>query len=132
MGKQVDIRGTYKTATNYIDVNLSVIIFVEDNTQIVYCPALEVSGYGKTEVEANESFNIALSDFFQYTQNKNTFFDEMRRMGWVVRKSKTKPMHPPTMGKLLSENDNFSRIFNDFPFRKINQNISIPVNALEA
>jgi hypothetical protein len=105
---------------------LPIIIFEEDGCQIMFCPALDISGYGKTEPEAQESFNIALGEFFLYTTHKNTFTSELQRMGWTIRKSKRKPMTPPPMSELLSKNDNFSRIFDNFPYRKINQSISMP------
>ena len=126
MEKSGSFSGTWKSGNENIKCMLPIIIFEEDGCQIMFCPALDISGYGKTEPEAQESFNIALGEFFLYTTHKNTFTSELQRMGWTIRKSKRKPMTPPPMSELLSKNDNFSRIFDNFPYRKINQSISMP------
>jgi len=108
------------------DVLLDLITFKENNTTIVYCPPLEVYGYGVDENEANESFKISLTEFFKYCTNKNTLRLELKRLGWQLKKSKTKPMIPPTITELLSSNENLSRIYNNFDFRKTATNVSIP------
>ena len=129
MGKQTKFSDTIITNKVNVKVNTSVIIFEEDGSQIVYCPALDVSGYGNDEAEAYESFKIVLHEFIHYSINKGTFYEELKRMGWQVRKSKTKPILPPSMSHILSNNDNFSRIFNTFPFRKVNTTLEMPVVA---
>jgi hypothetical protein len=129
MGKSGAFNGTYRSGSNTIKMNLPVIYFEEDNCQIMYCPALDISGYGKTENEAKESFNIALGEFFTYTLHKKTFRSVLADMGWILKKSKHKPMHPPEMDELLRTNDNFSRIFNTFDFRKSSQTFNIPACA---
>ena len=120
------INGKWKNDQHTVNVNLSLIIFEEEGSSIVYCPALDVSGYGLNENEAIESFEVSLGEFFQYTLHKKTFISELKRMGWTIKKSKTKPMTPPTMSKMLEENANFSHIFNNYPFKKINEQIAIP------
>ena len=120
------INGKWKNDQHTVNVNLSLIIFEEEGSSIVYCPALDVSGYGPNEDEAIESFEVSLGEFFQYTLHKKTFISELKRMGWTIKKSKTKPMTPPTMSKMLEENANFSHIFNNYPFKKINEQIAIP------
>lgn len=122
-----NIKGKWTSGSNRIIVNLAIISFDEDNSTIVYCPALDVSGYGKSEKEALESFNIGLGEFFVYTLRKKTLTSELTRMGWEVKKSRHKPMHPPDLCKLLKTNDNFSRIFNDHSFRKFSQAIEMPM-----
>jgi hypothetical protein len=127
MAKGGAFSGKWQSGHEIINMKIPIIIFEEDGSQIVYCPALDVSGYGNDELEAKESFKISLGEFFTYTLNKNTFRSELVRMGWTLRKSKYKPMHPPSFTESLINNDNFSRIFNNFPFRKVDENIPIPV-----
>lgn len=126
MKKRGEFTGTWKDDKHKVDVKIPLILFEDSGSQIVYCPALDVSGYGEDEHKALESFEICLGEFFKYTINKNTLRAELQRMGWNIKKSKTKPMTPPSMSKLLEENDNFSNIFNNFPFRKIDQTITLP------
>jgi hypothetical protein len=118
--------GSISIGFHRFDVLLDLITFKEDNTTIVYCPPLEVYGYGVDENEANESFKISLTEFFKYCSNKNTLRLELKRLGWQLKKSKTKPMIPPTITELLSSNENLSRIYNNFDFRKTATNVSIP------
>jgi hypothetical protein len=117
--------GIWKSNEHTVDVDLSLIIFADDGTDVVYCPALDISGYGLNEQEAIESFKIALGEFFQYTLHEKTFISELKRLGWTVTKNKNSPMIPPTMSKMLEENKNFSNIFNNYPFRKIDEQFSL-------
>jgi hypothetical protein len=120
------------TAKGFISVNqdkiegfLDIIIFKEDDTTIVYCPPLEVYGYGVDENEAHESFKVSLAEFFRYCTNKNTLRTELKRLGWQMKSGKSKPMIPPSISELLSTNENLSRIYNNFDFRKTATNVSI-------
>lgn len=122
-------QGNWNDGRQEIIVNLPMIQFEEDNCQILYCPALEVHGYGETESEAYESFKVSLSEFFKYTIRKGTFESEMIRLGWKIGKSKNKGFTPPTMKHLLDKNENFSRIFNNFPFKKFDKPVTFPAVA---
>lgn len=123
--KNLRTSGSWEDTHSSISVNLPLIVFEEDNSHVVYCPALDVSGYGNTEAEATDSFQIALSEFFRYTTHKKTFEAELRRLGWQFKKM-GKPMVPPTLAQLLIENENFSNIFNNFSFRKFDKAIHLP------
>ena len=120
------IHGEWTGDNNSIELSLSLIVFQEDNSYITYCPALDLSGYGNTEHEAKKSFNVVLGEYFLYTTRKKTLADDLRKHGWIVKNSKTKPMRPPDMSKLLETNKDFNRIFNNFPFKKIDQRVSLP------
>jgi hypothetical protein len=122
-----NIYGTIPVKEGFFKVNLSLIKFEEDGCKIAYCPALEISGYGNNDEEAIESFKISLSEFFKYTSNKKSFEKEMERMGWTISRAKNKSMIPPSMIKLLQENDNFSRIFNEHSFYKEDLTIDLPI-----
>ena len=126
MKKQGEFSGTWKDEKHKVKVTIPLIIFEDTGSQIVYCPALDISGYGHSEPEAFDSFQTSLGEFFRYTLNKNTLLSELIRMGWNIKNSKTKAMTPPPMSKLLIENENFSNIFNNFSFRKIDETIAIP------
>jgi hypothetical protein len=69
-------------------VGLSLIEFNENDVTIVYSPALNLSGYGYNSDEAKNSFNIALHEFFQYTNNKKTFDKVLIELGWTIKGSK--------------------------------------------
>ena len=127
MRNNINITGTIPVKDGFFSVNLPIIKFEEDGCRIAYCPALELSGYGSNEEEAIESFKISLGEFFLYTTNKKTFEKEMERLGWIISQNKNIAMIPPPMTKLLQENDNFSRIFNEHSYYKEDLTIELPI-----
>lgn len=127
MSKQGTLSGQWVEGKNKIECTLPLIIFKEDNTYISFCPALDLSGYGETELEANKSFEEVLSEYFRYTVHKKTLAVDLKKMGWKVRGEKLKKCPvPPTMDKLLETNEDFKRIFNNSDFRKTNRTFNIP------
>jgi len=124
--KEGIIQGEWTTANRSIKVSLSMIVFQEGDTFITYCPALDLSGYGNTEKESYESFHVVIGEYFLYTTRKKTLADDLRQHGWIVKNNKTKPIRPPELSKLLETNKDFNRIFNNFPFKKIDQLVSVP------
>lgn len=126
MSKEGTITGRWVSGHNKIECNLPLITFKEDDNFITYCPALDLSGYGTSEEEANQSFEQTLSEYFRYTVNKKTLADDLRKLGWTIRKGLHKPFTPPTMANLLDNNEDFSRIFNTFDFRKRSTTINMP------
>ena len=126
MGKQGRFTGVLNADNKNITVNLQMIEFEEDECTIVYCPALDVSGYGKNLQEASDSFKISLDEFFKYGLHKKTIFDELKSMGWKIKHNHAN-MQAPSMTKLLEKNENFSRIFNNSDFRKYDKKVEIPV-----
>lgn len=123
---KLEFSGSWVGSKVKIKVRLDLISFEEEGTKIIYCPALDLSGYGNTESESKESFKIVLDEFFHYTRNKGTFDSELKRMGWTFKRRKNKPVTAPNMSYLLSENQYFSDIFNNHSFTKFNANIEMP------
>lgn len=129
MSKQRTIEGHWVHGKNKIECVLPLISFNEDDCFITYCPALDLSGYGKTETESDKSFEVVLSEYFKYTVNKKTLAEDLEKMGWTIRRKLHKSAIPPSMGKLLETNEDFNRIFNNHEFRKTNKTINIPAFA---
>lgn len=126
MSKELSISGEWRSGNKMITCQLPLILFEEDNNHITYCPALDISGYGATELEANNSFEHTLSEYFRYTVNKRTLEEDLIKMGWTIRKHLKKSAIPPSMGELLENNEDFNRIFNTHDFRKRSTTINIP------
>jgi hypothetical protein len=129
MSTQGTISGQWVEGKNKIECTLPLIIFKEDNSYISYCPALDLSGYGETESEANKSFEEVLLEYFRYTVHKSTLATDLKKRGWTIRKNLRKCPIPPTLGELLETNEDFKRIFNNNEFRKTNRTINIPALA---
>lgn len=86
-------------------VGLSLIEFNENDVTIVYSPALNISGYGYNSDEAKNSFNIALHEFFQYTNNKKTFDKVLKELGWTFKGGKKKSkIEAPLNSDLIAKN----------------------------
>lgn len=126
MSKQGTIQGHWVSGKNKIECTLPLIIFEEDENIIAFCPALDLSGYGDTEAEANHAFEETLSEYFRYTVNKKTLAEDLEKHGWQIRKNLHHKPIPPTMDQLLESNEDFKRIFNTYDFRKRNTTINIP------
>ena len=112
-----------------IETNLNLVSFQEDGTYIVYSAALDMSGYGKTEQEAIESFKLALEEFVRYTMAKNTIFKELERLGWKVSGKERKTAQPPSFETLQEKNPVFKHMIESVPHTIIRQPMRIPVNA---
>lgn len=122
------VKGSYHQGNTQIRLNLDIIIFSEGESIIVYCPPLDLSGYGENETTARKSFETVLAEYLRYTLNKNTLKDDLHRLGWKIH-SRSKPAIPPSLQKLLRENENFSRIFNNYDFRKTVTPVELPAIA---
>ncbi len=129
MAKKRTITGQWVSGKNKIECTLPLIIFEEDNCIITYCPALDLSGYGISEIEANRSFEETLSEYFRYTVNKKTLAVDLKKLGWTIKKDLKKPPIPPTLENLLSSNEDFNRIFNTYDFHKRSTTINMPAIA---
>ena len=105
-------------------VGLSLIEFNENDVTIVYSPALDISGYGYNSDEAKNSFNIALHEFFQYTNNKKTFDKVLIELGWTIKGSKKKPkMEAPLNSDLISKNPLYNDIINSKNYKVYKEDV---------
>lgn len=103
-------KSLFIVARNYIRVQkgnveavLDVFIYENDGFQVVYAPALDLMGYGKTEEDAKSSFDIVAEDFFEYTIVNNTLGEYLTKHGWVARKTSARFV-PPQTEVLLEHN----------------------------
>jgi hypothetical protein len=127
--KQLQYKGKFSGTKGTVNLQVPVISFIDDNTHIFFCPALDLSGYGMDETEARSSFDTVLEEYLNYTINKNSLWKDLKNLGWTVKKSSSKPAIPPSMSVLLEKNEEFSRIFNNYPFKKFNTGVSLPAYA---
>jgi predicted RNase H-like HicB family nuclease len=91
-----------------IKVNLPIISFEDEGVFFVYCPALDVTGYGYTEDEAHTSFAQVLKMHINYTMSKRTFVDDLKEHGWTIKNKKT--FKPPLLSESITGNDDLRNI----------------------
>ncbi len=110
-----------------IRTELSLIHFMEDATHIIFSPALDLSGYGNTESEAKDSFQIVLQEFINYGMNKKTLLKDLENHGWKIKGgSKSPNIQSPDLAYLLKTNTELEDIFHTKDFHKYNQELLIP------
>ncbi len=63
-------------------IKVQVQFMKEGTTAIVYSPALEISGYGKTIEEAQLDFHNAVNIFIEETTASGTLDRALETLGW--------------------------------------------------
>ncbi len=86
--KSLNAESRFSNGKRNINVKVPVLSFKEDNTHIIFCPALDLSGSGNTQAEAKESFTIAVSEYLNYTTHKGTLWADLKKLGWTIQKNK--------------------------------------------
>jgi hypothetical protein len=79
------LQANYKNKTRAVKVGVNLLLWEEDGIYYQYSPELDLTGYGKSEIEAVNSFEYVLYDFISYTLNKGIIFVELERLGWTTR-----------------------------------------------
>ncbi len=123
--KQVELKANWQQGKRSIKVNVPVMLFEEDGTQIAYIPVLDVSGYGATEEEAQQSLQHSLSEYFAYTVNKNTLIKDLQAHGWTIKK-KAKPFIAPAITEIINKNEYLHDIVNTRPYRMGRMDVNMP------
>lgn len=103
-----------------IDLELILLFTKEDEYIVAYCPALELTGYGKTEREARKSFGENIKIFFEETTEKGTLDQILLNLGWTIRKKPSAIYQPPNF-----DNEKAHSVSS----RMIRERIPIPVSA---
>lgn len=126
--KNLNFSGQLTSNQSNFDVFVNLFQFEEDGNTIIYSPAFDLSGYGKTESDAKESFQTVLSEFISYTVNKNTIVQELKRLGWNVKGSdlKGKSFKTPGLSDLIQKNGYLQEILNEKEFTKFDHTVSVP------
>jgi hypothetical protein len=124
--QEASFEGIWKHGNKTVDIKVSLIIFNDSDNVVAYCPALDLSGYGKNEDEAIESFKVVSGEYFLYSTNKDTFLKDLQQHGWKLPRHKHQNPVQPEMSYLLRTNSEFNRVFNNFPFKKIDHHFAIP------
>jgi len=120
--------GEFKDYKKKVVFDLVVLSYLENDLHVIYAPSIDLFGYGKTESEANESFNLALEEFIKYTSNKGTLIKVLTQLGWEVKPRKLY-FKSPALGYMLKENEQFNEIFNQKDFSKFNHRVEVAVSA---
>ena len=83
-------------------VNLQLQLMKEGETAVLYCPALDICGYGSTPEEAKKDFDIALKIFLDETTAHHTLGKALEELGWKRVMIHEKPQWIPQIEVLNS------------------------------
>lgn len=115
-----------RNTTAGMTIKLDVYIFCEDNTVIAYSPALDLCGYGYSEMEAKDSFHVAVKEYLEYGLTHKTLVSDLRAHGWKIRSLKQRKMVSPSLESLLHTNETFRDILENKDYRKETQPLPLP------
>ena len=107
-----------------VDVTVNLVQFKDTGNYVIYAPALEVYGYGKTIQEAKDSFVACLEEFVNYTIAKGTLTSELKRLGWKIKGRKNnRSFKIPDFSELLTQNKRLIDIMNEREVRTFKADI---------
>ena len=126
MKPQLRATGNVHSGSNQANFeNIPIFVLQEDKTIIYYSPVFDLSGYGNNEIEAKDSLEVSIEEFFRYTMNKKTLESELSKLGWTKVKRKKK-FTPPAMTDMIKKHPYLSEIINEHDFRKQTMPVAIP------
>jgi hypothetical protein len=109
-----------------LKAHLDLYSFLEKNVYIIYCPALDLSGYGETEEDARKSFEEVFTSTMKYMVNKNTLHEDLRKHGWNVRGKKSHDLKSPKFEDMYRSNKDFKEIIDKKPYQRTYKDVMIP------
>ncbi len=123
------IKADWEGNNAVLTLQLSILIFSDEKSiHYAYLPALDLTGYGKSETEAKKSLKIVLHEYLDYTTKHNTLVKDLERHGWIVKKGKQ--VQPPDWATLIGKNKEFNALVSsNRNFYKTEQSVSIPAFA---
>ena len=115
-----------KVPKGNISAHLDLYSFLDKNIHILYCPALDMSGYGETEEDAQKSFEEVFTTSMAYMVNKNSLHDDLKKHGWNIRGKKSHDLKSPKFEDMYKTNKEFKDIIDNKPYQKIYKDVCIP------
>lgn len=109
-----------------LKAHLALYSFLEKDVYIIYCPALDMSGYGDNEEEARKSFEEIFTTSMAYMVNKNSLHNDLKNHGWNVRGKKSHDIKSPKFEDMYKTNKDFKDIIDNKPYQKIIKDVCIP------
>ena len=118
------VKGKVKSRAGDISVCLDIISYDEQGCRVNYCPALELSGYGRTKAAAEKSFMLTLHEFLDYALEHGTLAAEMTELGWTIGASGA--VVPPSMKEMYTSRTELQDLISERSFTKRRSNILLP------
>lgn len=78
-----------------IKLQLDVLIINEEEYFVAYCPALELSSYGKSQSEAKAAFEVEIKIFIDETAKSGNLEKYLLKHGWTLQQIPELSYEPP-------------------------------------
>lgn len=102
----------------------------KQGVHFIYSPHLDLTGYGYSQQEAKQSFEVVLEDFIDYTIKKGTLGIVLKKMGWKQQKgSLKKPLKSfaPSITSVIANKKYVADIFDKYPLNTFHQDVELPI-----
>jgi len=123
---QLNFSGRLDYKEKSVNVNLCMYLFKEEDSYIVYCPALDLSAYGDSEEQAKESFTDVFEMTIKYMLDENTLKEDLVNHGWKITDLNQKKIKAPSFETMLENNDSFRKILKSKGYTMYKQHLGIP------
>lgn len=87
-----------KKISNTVKAELDIVFYKEGKFIVSFCPALQLSAYGKTDAESHLAMREMLEIYFEETARKGSLEKDLIRLGWVLQRQQ---YTPPTFSHRL-------------------------------
>ena len=122
---EVGYNGNFNNTKATIKMQLPVVAYVDDDSiHYIYCPALDLAGYGYSDREAETSFEQTLKIYLDYTVNKQTLIADLKAHGWNLKNRKN--LVSPPFSDLIKHNKDFESIVDQRNFKKFTRELEVP------
>lgn len=78
-----------------IKLQIDVLIIKEEDYIVAYCPALELSSYGKSQSEAKVAFATEIKIFIEETSKNGNLEKYLLKQGWTLQQIPEFDYQPP-------------------------------------
>ena len=116
--------GEYDVDGLRVGLHVPVYLWKEENLVYAMSPALDITGYGYTEEEAQKSFEVMMEEFVSYTHRKKTIYKVLEGLGWTTNKKK-KRVAAPLMEDLLRDNEELRDILKKPGVKQYDQELAL-------
>jgi len=108
---------------NVVKVKIKTIAFQEGNSFIVYCPALDISGYGDSVQDAQESFETSLEIYLEFATENGTLSEDLLNHGWTLSRYPVTLYSPPAID---DSNESIKKIVGAHSYQVLEESIALP------
>jgi len=83
-----------KHSDKYIEVQLGVLIFQEEDAYLAFCPALNLSTYGDSISEVKSAFDDLIASYVEDGTRQGTLEKDLVAHGWTLQMKAGKAAPP--------------------------------------